>query len=134
MIDDNFGSEKKYFKELYQYAERAIFENAAGLRKNQTIAEQILWECLRNKKLKGYKFRRQHPISKYIVDFYCAEKKLAVELDGKIHNKTDVMENDKLRTNALKDTGVRVIRFKNREIISSLETVLNKLIINLEKR
>ncbi len=95
--------------------------NARTNRKEQTEAEQILWEALRNSKM-GFKFRRQHAIDKYIADFVCLEKKLIVEVDGEIHNSQK--EQDEFRTSILNQIGFDVIRFTNEEVINDLENVL----------
>ncbi|MBT7143347.1 MAG: endonuclease domain-containing protein, partial [Bacteroidetes bacterium] len=97
------------------------------LRKHMTKAELILWEELRNKKLLGLKFRRQHPISRFIADFYRHKHKLVIELDGEIHLKNDVAINDKKREDEIKSLGITVLRFKNNEIINHLESVLQQI-------
>ncbi len=97
---------------------------ARELRNNLTEAENILWQELRNRKLDGFKFRRQHPIDIFIVDFYCHEKKLVVELDGGIHNVQDIKEYDMARSEELKSFGIKVIRFNNEEVYQNLDSVL----------
>ena len=92
-----------------------------------TSSERMLWEKLKNRKLEGYKFRRQHPLGFYIADFYCHEKRLVVEVDGGIHNKPDNSENDKNRTAELDRFGVTVIRFSNKEVTTNLQDVLQKI-------
>jgi very-short-patch-repair endonuclease len=104
-----------------------LFERANLLRKNLTGAELLLWKNLRNRKLMGYKFRRQHPAGKYVADFYCHEKLLIIELDGGIHEKPDVKERDEGRESDLKNLGLTIIRFKNEEIESDLDKVLNEI-------
>ncbi len=112
---------------------REIKEKARKLRKNPTEAEKCLWKYIRNKQLNGKKFLRQHPIVYeinkkelffFIPDFYCSEAKLAVELDGGIHDYTK--ERDKNRDNILDSKGIRVIRIKNKEL-QDIESVLNKI-------
>jgi len=71
------------------------FENAKRMRKEPTHEEYVLWEELRNRKLLNYKFRRQHPLNKYIADFYCHELNLVIELDGNYHKEKDIIEKDK---------------------------------------
>jgi very-short-patch-repair endonuclease len=93
------------------------------LRKQQTPAEQILWDVLRNRKI-GFKFRRQHSIGGYILDFYCPEKLLGIELDGEYHNEEDQKEYDQEREGCLKSTGITLIHFQNDEITSDLESVM----------
>jgi len=92
-----------------------------------TGAEMKLWQELRNHKFKGLKFRRQHPIGRFIVDFYCHEKRLVVEVDGSIHDLTEVKERDEGREEELKNFGLTIIRFTNGEIEYDIENVLNKL-------
>jgi urocanate hydratase len=91
---------------------------------NPTQAEKMLWESLKNKQLDGFKFRRQHIIDEFIVDFVCLSQKLVIEVDGKYHNNQDVKEYDILRTELLNSLGFTVIRFSNDEIIGNHESVL----------
>jgi len=100
---------------------------ASNLRKNQTPAEQLLWSKLRSRGLSGYKFRRQHPIDKYILDFYCSEAKLAIELDGGDHSAIQSMNRDKERTLNLQKIGIRVIRFWNHEVLNNLDEVIMEI-------
>lgn len=98
-----------------------------------TPAEKILWEELRNSKLDGHKFRRQHPIGKFIADFYCHEKKLVIELDGGIHNDEDVKERDEGRTYELESFELHIVRFTNENICRDLDNVLKRLKVLLLK-
>ncbi len=93
------------------------------LRNNPTASEGILWQCLRGQKL-GVKFRRQHSIGGYILDFYCIERKLVIELDGSVHDTTQAKEYDKIRDRFMADLGLTVIRFKNIEVEENIENVL----------
>lgn len=102
---------------------REVIERCRMLRAKSTLAEKDLWKKLRNRKVDGLKFNRQHPIiygnddfdlKFFIADFYCAEKKLVIELDGGIHNYTT--EYDKDRDEIIEGLGIKVIRFKNEEI------------------
>ncbi len=112
----------------------SIISFSRQLRKEQTKAEKLLWENIRNRKLKGYKFRRQHPINKsYVVDFYCAEKRSTVEVDGGIHKTKEVREKDKQKEEFLQKWGYRILRIKNEEIFSDIDSVLQKIIDFLEK-
>ncbi len=112
---------------MHLNANPSTFRNADKLRKRLTTSEKILWEELRKRKLNGLKFRRQHPISRYVLDFYCHEAKLGVELDGKYHEKKSQKLYDKDRTENLEKHNIQIIRFTNEEVINSLSTVLNKI-------
>jgi very-short-patch-repair endonuclease len=94
------------------------------LRNNSTAAEAVLWKALKGSALKNRKFRRQHSIENYIVDFYCPEEKLAIELDGGIHDDPIQSANDEERTKRLNELGCRVIRFKNSEVFADIVSVL----------
>jgi very-short-patch-repair endonuclease len=103
-----------------------IFE----FRDNPTEAELALWNILRNKQILGLKFRRQHKIGQFIVDFYCHKTALVIEADGKIHD-TRTTE-DTVRTNWLKSIGLHVVRFSNEEILSQTEKVRAEIISYIE--
>lgn len=109
---------------LFYDATPEIHRRAKELRKNMTETEHLLWEKIRNRKLNGLKFRRQHPISIFIADFYCHEIRLVIELDGGIHENTDQKEYDEGRTAELENLGISVIRFTNEEILNSIDNVL----------
>ena len=121
------GERGTYTEELFKGAGPTLFEKARSLRKETTEAEEKLWQVLRNRAFDGYKFRRQHPIGKYIADFYCHENKLVVEVDGGCHNEAEQKKYDAARTQAINEFGVRVIRFTNDEILNSLPEVLKKI-------
>ena len=110
--------------DFFYGASPEIFNRARVLRKNMTSAELHLWERLRDKKINGYRFRRQHPIYTYIADFYCHKAKLVVEIDGQIHNKTDIKEYDQDREKKMLSLGITTIRFKNDEIFNDIEKVV----------
>jgi len=101
-------------------------------RKEMTPAEEQLWFKLNRKQLLGVKFRRQHGIGPYIVDFYCPEKALIVEVDGDVHAFENNLEKDKLRQNYLENLGLRVVRYQNNDILKSLESVLEDLCQKVE--
>jgi very-short-patch-repair endonuclease len=117
----------KYDDKLFKGAPPIAFENAKELRKASTEAENLLWQELRNRKLARLKFRRQHPISNYIADFYCNEKSLVIEVDGSIHNKPEIKEYDERRTQDLNNMGIQVLRFTNDEIITKMPNVLQRI-------
>jgi very-short-patch-repair endonuclease len=97
------------------------------LRRNATDAEKLLWELLRNRQLAGAKFRRQHPIGSYIIDFYCHDKKLAIELDGGVHTEPQQANDDAQRTENLSSEGIRVMRFWNEDVLENPEDVLKTI-------
>ena len=103
------------------------------LRKNPTKAEVIFWEKVRNKKINGKKILRQKPFVVdyentkrfFVADFYCAEKKLIIEIDGKIHDKQK--ENDQYRDFLLQKKGLKILRFKNEEVLHDIDFVIAKI-------
>ena len=97
------------------------------LRKEGTPAEEVLWEVLRNRQLEQLKFRRQHVIETFIMDFYCAEHKLAIEIDGSVHAEKNQKEYDAFRQKVIEELGVRVLRFTNDEVLNHLDIVLEKI-------
>ena len=112
--------------DMFYGASWIIHKQARDLRKRETKTEKILWGLLSNKKL-GVKFRRQHPISQFIADFYCHELKLVIEVDGEIHLHQENIEYDKMRTSVFNDHGISVIRFTNREILKNPGEVLTAI-------
>ena len=86
-----------------------------------------MWKLLRNRQLDGWKFRRQHPVGKYILDFYCHEARLGVELDGGQHAEPDQAQYDAERAQALEAEGIRVLRFWNNEVLKNTTAVLQEI-------
>src|SRR5689334_12864057 len=101
------------------------------LRKNDTKAEHRLWQELRNRQLSGWKFRRQHPIGRYVVAFVALSAKLIVEVDGATHSTNSEVAYDEERTRSLEGAGFRVIRFTNTDIAEDLIGVLNTILWEL---
>jgi very-short-patch-repair endonuclease len=97
------------------------------LRSSLTSAEARLWLHLQSGKLGGRKFRRQHGVGPYVLDFYCPAERLAVELDGAAHDHDAAFKRDEARTNYLREVGIRVLRFENRLVIDNLEGVLAEI-------
>src|SRR5665213_168750 len=93
------------------------------LRQSTTPAEKVLWEKLRNGKLLGLKFKRQHSIGNYIVDFFCSGARLIIELDGPVHLEKEQNEKDKARDENMKEMGFKVLRFSNDEVLSNFGKV-----------
>ena len=112
---------------LFFGAKPEIFEKARQLRQNMTQAEEILWTQLKNRKFMGLKFRRQHLISHFIVDFYCPQEKLVIEIDGSVHEQEDQKEYDGKRTEELRRLGLRELRFKNEEIEKNVRLFWRRL-------
>src|SRR5216683_2743677 len=106
---------------------------ARSLRKRATEAERILWRHLRNRNFAGYKFRRQHPVDGYILDFYCPATKVAVELDGDGHNYRAGQIRDRMRSELLARRGIAVLRFWNRRVRQELDSVLQAIWFALEE-
>jgi very-short-patch-repair endonuclease len=104
------------------------------LRRIQTDAERVLWAKVRNKQLFGMKFFRQYSLGPYILDFFCPEKKLAVELDGGQHNLPEGREYDSARTDYLNGHGVEVVRFWNNEVLCEMDGVLASLELKVVSR
>jgi 5-methyltetrahydrofolate--homocysteine methyltransferase len=105
----------------------SLKEFAKRMRNQPTEAEELLWKILPNKQLDGYKFRRQHIIGQFIADFICLKKNLIIEVDGLHHQLPENKTSDEQRTKWLNSEGYRVIRFKNEEILTNLDYVLNKI-------
>ncbi len=102
------------------------------LRNDPTPAEKRLWGKLRNSPLVGKKFRRQHSVYNYILDFYCPQHQLAIELDGDSHFTESGMKYDAKRTTFLNEVGIQVLRFTNNEVLENLESVLERIRKNLD--
>jgi very-short-patch-repair endonuclease len=118
---------KSVERDMYYGARGELFRLAFRLRKNQTPAEKILWKHLKKLRSEGYVFRRQHPVEFYIADFYCHKLKLIIEVDGEIHHLKDVNEHDDNRSGELNRFGIKIIRFKNDEILNNQEFVMKQI-------
>ncbi|HNW99992.1 MAG TPA: endonuclease domain-containing protein [Candidatus Cloacimonadota bacterium] len=103
------------------------------LRENQTEAERVLWSRLRNRRFRELKFNRQVSIGHYVADFYCAQKKLVIELDGSQHMEETAIEYDSIRTEYLNNLGIKVLRFSNTDILMNIDGVLESLYYNIEE-
>ena len=98
------------------------------LRNGATPAETKLWSILQRSNLGGYKFRRQHSVGSYILDFYCPSERLAIELDGDSHFTDDAVEYDRIRTNYLNALNITVLRFLNTDVYDNLNAVCEKIL------
>jgi len=113
---------------MYYGASSIIIDRANLLRRNTTIPEKLLWEKLKNNQLLKLHFRRQHPVGRFIADFYCHKIKLVIELDGNSHNGKEAQSYDENRTAEMEKFGIVVLRFKNEEVINRLTEVVAKII------
>jgi very-short-patch-repair endonuclease len=125
IIKDNYHNMKELDKTMYFNATPEKMEIAKNLRNNKTQTEQLLWEKLKGKQICGLRFRRQHPIDFSIVDFYCHQVRLVIEVDGEIHDQQS--EYDDGRSAEMEKFGIRVIRFRNSEVENDIENVISKI-------
>ena len=118
---------------MWKGAPSDSFSKAQFLRRNETKAEKLLWEKLRNNQLEGLKFRRQHPVNIYIADFYCHKFKLIIELDGDYHDQEEQKQKDEVRTEVLRLNDLKIIRFKNEEVEQDINQVLTMIKNKIEQ-
>ena len=120
-----------YTDETKQLFNRAKYrQRRSVLRINQTKPEELLWQKLRHKQL-GVKFRRQHGMGDYIVDFYCAKYSLVIEVHGDSHFNPDAQAYDNIRNNFLMSKGFTILRFTNQQIVEQMNDVLVKIVEKL---
>ena len=119
---------------MYYGANSGTKRAAHILRRNMTKAEAVLWKKLRDRKIFNTKFRKQHPIYIFIVDFYCHEYKVVIEVDGEIHNNEETRQYDLGRAEVLTRFGLKVIRFTNEQILYDMESVITKILGEITKR
>jgi very-short-patch-repair endonuclease len=112
---------------MYFGAKPEIFKLAKKLRKIQIEAEKLLWSRLNNNQIIGLQFRRQHPINRFIADFYCPKIKLIIEVDGSIHELPEYQSHDIGRSEILNDFGIAVIRFTNEQIIEQIDSTVEEI-------
>ncbi len=111
-----------------------ILPNARGLRQRMTEAETLLWRSLKAHRLGGYKFRRQQPVASYVVDFFCSQAKLILELDGGYHQEEAQRKQDDARDAFMREAGYEVLRFSNSEVLGNLPDVLRRIQERLKER
>ena len=124
MINDSHKTKPAY-KAVSNLKEKK--ELRKQLRNNATPAEKKLWKALQGKKLDGFKFRRQHSIDRYILDFFCPTANLAIKLDGNSHYSAEAIEYDRTRDNYLQSVGIKIIRYSNYEVYENLDGVLKNI-------
>ena len=120
-------------KNMFFGANISVFEKAHILRKNMTYAEKIMWDELKNKKLLKFRLRRQHPIDIFIVDFYCHELKLVIEIDGEFHNEEEIKEYDDGRTCEIEKFGIKILRFTNYQVLNHRGFVIKEIIETINR-
>jgi very-short-patch-repair endonuclease len=109
------------------YNKKELKETRRHLRKNKTYTEKIVWMYLRDRQMDGYKFRRQYSVDQFVIDFYCPKLKLAIEIDGSIHNEPDQKEYDVKRQEYLETFGIKFLRLTNEEIDSNPNKAFMKI-------
>jgi very-short-patch-repair endonuclease len=107
---------------------------ARQLRKKETWAEKLMWHWLRDRRFNRYKFRRQHPVGGYYLDFFCEEAELAIELDGRQHGHPDQQDYDARREEFLKSRGIKVLRFWNSHLRHNTRSIRDTIFNELQKR
>jgi len=112
-------------KNMYFGAKPDVMDLAKSLRNAMTCHEKLLWEKLKGKQICGVRFRRQHAISFYIVDFYCHEAMLVVEVDGTVHSFK--VDHDDGRSAEMEKFGIKIIRFTNSEVENNIDRVINRI-------
>ncbi|MFA4834343.1 MAG: endonuclease domain-containing protein [Patescibacteria group bacterium] len=106
---------------------------ARGFRKNPTESEKIMWNALRDRQFLNLKFRRQYFVDGYLIDFYCSELRLAIEVDGPIHSQKEQIENDQARQDIIEKKNIKFFRIKSREIKLNINQVLKELEVFIKK-
>ena len=118
-------------RNMFYGASKNTFQKAHFLRSKMTDAEMVLWSRLKNRNIFKVRFRRQHPVDIFVLDFYCHEIKLAIEVDGRIHLKREIQEYDEGRSHDIEKFGIKMLRFTNEQILNNLNevqtTILNTI-------
>ena len=97
------------------------------LRNNATAPEALLWLRLKGRQIEGLKFRRQYGVGPYVLDFYCPELKLGIEIDGEVHNSYEAFLHDQMRTRFLNENGITVVRYKNEVVYQNIESIIEDI-------
>jgi very-short-patch-repair endonuclease len=120
----------RHYRGGYQIA--GLLDQARQLRASQTAAEELLWHLLRNRQLLGFKFRRQHQFGDYVADFYCREGQLVIECDGTVHDRNEQWQHDRTRDAFMLAQGLRILRFRNEQVLDDTESVLMEIAKHLQ--
>ncbi len=118
-------------KSMFYESSAIIFANAKKLRNEPTSSEIIFWNLLKQN-FPDYRFKRQHPISGYIADFYCHKLKLVIEIDGSIHQTEEAKESDFIRDEFMQSLNLKVLRFQNDEVCKNGDLAMDKLKVKIE--
>ncbi len=121
-------------RHMFYGASKKIFLRAIELRNNMTKAEKILWQELRNRDLFKARWKAQHPIDIFVVDFYCHKYKLVIEVDGDIHLKEEIQERDDGREHDIEKLGISILRFTNKEIFENIESVKKCILDEINRK
>lgn len=124
----------KHKEKHFRYGWRSLIERRKEFRENPTDAEAILWDHLKGKKFNNLKFRRQHGIGPFVVDFYHGKTRTVIEIDGNVHEQAVVKEYDESRQKYLEELGYSFLRFKNEEIFHNSERVLEAIFHHIQKQ
>ena len=116
------------------YYKPQLKSNARTLRKNMTDSELKLWSRIRRKQMFGLQFYRQRPIGNYIVDFYCPQAQLVLEVDGSQHANGLMLKKDNYRDSYLKQQGIKILRFDNLQVLNQLDAVIEKVYRSIASR
>ena len=127
-LKNNTMNKRVIDRHMFYGAKKNIFLRAIELRNNMTEAEKVLWEELKKKEIFKARWKRQHPIDIFVVDFYCHKYKLAIEVDGEIHLKEEIREYDDGRAHDIEKLGIKILRFSNKEIFYDIESVLYRIL------
>ncbi len=109
------------------FAPKKTVARARDLRRTMTLPEVLFWQQIRGRRLDGIRFRRQHPIGPYILDFFCEDARLAVEVDGESHSRAEAVKHDKRRTEWLNARGISVLRIPARDVLSELTALVDHI-------
>ena len=104
-----------------------MLQASRRLRAEATAAEEILWQALRGDRLDGFRFRRQHAIGRFVLDFYCPARKIAIEIDGGVHDEPDQAARDEARTQALEAQGIAVFRLRNEQVVNDVQGAVEQV-------
>ena len=130
-LKNNIMNKRVIDRHMFYGAKKNIFLKAIELRNNMTEAEKVLWEELKKKEIFKARWKRQHPIDIFVVDFYCHKYKLAIEVDGEIHLKEEIREHDDGRAHDIEKFGIKILRFTNKQVLEEIEFVKNRILIEI---